>query len=116
VQVTEAGPASLTLILAPTLDTSGSGGVRIGVSLDDGPVQTLVAALEATGGAQDTPGKQRWAKAVCDNEVRLSADMGQLAPGKHVIKVWRLDDNAVLQKLILATVAVPDSYLGPVPV
>ena len=42
--------ATIRLRLAPTLDTVGSGGVRIGVSVDDGPVQAQVYALEATGG------------------------------------------------------------------
>jgi hypothetical protein len=25
-----------------------------------------------------------------------------MGPGKHVIKVWRLDDNVVLQKLVVS--------------
>jgi hypothetical protein len=85
------------------------------VSLDDSPVRTLTAELEATGGAQDTPRKRAWAEAVCDNAVRLSADMGHITAGRHVVKVWRLDDNAVLQKLVLSTAPVPSSYLGPAP-
>jgi hypothetical protein len=113
INVTEAGPAVVTLILAPTLNTSGSEPVRIGVSVDDGPVQVLAMNLEATGGAQDTPAKQRWAQAVRDNAVRLSAEMGPLESGRHVLKVWRLDDNVVLQRLVLATVPVPETYLGP---
>jgi hypothetical protein len=115
VSVETAGPATLTLYLAPTLDTDGGDGVRIGVSLDDGPVRTLTVALEPTGGGTDAPAKRRWAEAVCDNAVRLTADMGQIAAGKHVIKIWRLDDNVVLEKLVLSTVPVAPSYLGPPP-
>jgi hypothetical protein len=114
-RVATPGPATLTVYLAPALDTIGGDGVRIGVSLDDGPVRTLTAELEATGGAQDTPPKRAWAEAVCDNAVRLSADMGHVTVGRHVIKVWRLDDNAVLQKLVLSTAPAPSSYLGPAP-
>lgn len=116
VTVEKGGPAQVTLFLAPTLDTSGGSGVRIGVSLDGGAVQVLQARLEATGGPEDTPGKERWAQAVRDNAVRLSADLGTVAPGRHVVRVWRIDDNVVLQKLVLSTVPVPPSYLGPVPV
>lgn len=112
-EVDQPGPATLTLLLAPTLDTLGKGGLRVGVSIDDNPVQTLTARLEATGGAQDTPGKQAWAEAVRNNAVRLSAEMGDLNAGRHVVKIWRLDDNVVLQKVVLATVPVPPSYLGP---
>ncbi|MEO6381871.1 MAG: glycosyl hydrolase 115 family protein [Nitrobacter sp.] len=107
VTVARAGPGMLTLHLAPTLDTIGKTGVRIGVSLGDGPIQVLQAQLEATGGAQDTPDKKRWAQAVCDNVVRLSADLGPVAAGRHTIRIWRIDDNVVLQKLMLSTEALP---------
>ncbi len=108
------GAATLTLFLTPTLDTLGHGGLRIGVSVDDRPLQPLTVRLEATGGTQDTPGKQAWADAVRDNIVRLSAELGPLTAGRHVVKIWRLDDNVVLQKVVLATVPLPPSYLGPV--
>ena len=115
VAVDKAGDGQVSLYMIPTLDTVGGGGVRIGVSVDDGPVQVLTSSLEATGGAQDTPGKKRWADAVCDNAVVLTAGLGMIRVGRHTIKVWRLDDNAVLQKLVLSTVPVPPSYLGPEP-
>jgi hypothetical protein len=104
VTVRQAGPATLTLHLAPTLDTAGHAGNRIGVSLDDGPVQVLQAALDVAAGGPATPNKQRWTDAVSDNLVRLSATMGPVTAGRHTIKVWRLDDNMVLQTLVLSTV------------
>ena len=113
VTVEKAGPATVALYLAPTLDTFGHGGVRVGVSLDDGAVQTLQAGLTATGGAQDTPEKRSWAEAVRDNVLRLSADFGVVGTGRHTIKIWRIDDNVVIEKLALATVPAPSLYLGP---
>jgi hypothetical protein len=115
VTVQKPGPATLTLYLAPTLDTFGHEGSRIGVSLDGGPVQVLHAVLEPTGGDSDNAGKARWAAAVSDNVVQLSADMGSIGAGRHIVKIWRLDDNIVLQKFVLGTVPVPQSYLGPRP-
>lgn len=109
----KAGPATVTLYLVPTLSTLRGGSARIGVSLGDGAIQVLQAVLEPTGGEHDSPGKQRWADAVSDNVVRLSADLGAIGAGRHTSKIWRLDDNVVLQKLVLSTVAVPPSYLGP---
>ena len=108
-----AGPAQLTLYLAPSLDTSGGTGVRVAVALDGGPARIVQARLEATGGAQDTPAKQAWATAVRDNAVRLTVDLGALTAGRHTIRISRIDDNVVLQRLVLATVPVPPSYLGP---
>ncbi|MEN3748198.1 glycosyl hydrolase 115 family protein [Sphingomonas sp. HF-S3] len=114
VTIRKAGPALLTLYLAPTLDTIGKAPPRIGVSLDGERVQPLAIDLEPTGGAQDNPGKKRWAKAVCDNVVQLACDLGQVTAGRHTIRIWRLDDNVVLQKLVLSTQGPPTGYLGPV--
>jgi hypothetical protein len=110
-----AGPATVTLYLAPTLDTIGHGGVRIGLSVDNEPVRLLEAKLAPTGGAQDTPGKKAWADAVCDNVVRLTTRIDGLRAGRHVIKVWRVDDNIVLQKVAVSAGDPPTSYLGPTP-
>jgi hypothetical protein len=115
VTIDKAGPATLILYLAPTLDTEGGNGIRIGVSIDDAPPWTLQADLRPTGGTEDMPAQKRWTQAVCDNAVQLSADMGSLAAGKHVVKIWRLDDNVVLEKLVLSTTAVTPSYLGASP-
>jgi hypothetical protein len=112
VTIEKPGPATIALYLAPTLDTFGRGGSRIGLSLDDGAVQVLQAKLVATGGAQDTPEKKNWADAVRDNVIKLSADFGAVSAGRHVIKVWRIDDNMVVEKLVLSTVPVPPLYLG----
>jgi glycosyl hydrolase family 115 (putative glucuronidase)/glycosyl hydrolase family 115 len=113
ITVREPGPATLTLYLVPTLDTLGQDGGRIGVSLDDGPVEVLQAQLEPTAGPPATPGQARWAEAVRDNAVRVSALLGHAAPGRHTVKLWRIDDNVVVHKLVLSTVDLPPSYLGP---
>ena len=113
VTLATSGDATLTLMLAPTLNTGGGEGLRIGVSIDDGAVQVLTAALEPTGNDPATPGQQAWATAVTDDVVRLTARLGSIAPGPHRIRVWRIDDNVVLEKLVLATAAVPASDLGP---
>jgi hypothetical protein len=55
VSVAKAGPLRIGLRLAPTLDTTGGQGMRIGVSLDDGPVQVVTANLVPTAGGAATP-------------------------------------------------------------
>ena len=76
-------------------------------------MRVLSAGLQPTGGETDNPAKARWAEAVRDNVMRLSADLGSVATGRHVLKIWRIDDNMILQKLVLATVPMPQTYLGP---
>ena len=115
VVVTMPGTATLGLFLAPTLDTSNRGPLRLAVSIDDGPVTTLCSDLHPTSGAQNTSAEKAWATAVQNNAVFLSAQMGAVVTGRHTIKVFRIDDNLVLEKLVLSTVPVPVSYLGPAP-
>jgi hypothetical protein len=101
VSVARAGPAKVRLRLAPTLDTTGGQGIRIGVSLDDGPVQVVTASLVPTAGAASTPEQVAWVAAVKDHVHTVEAAFQDVAAGAHVVKVWRLDDNAVLEQLIV---------------
>ncbi len=96
---------TLSLYLAPTLDTQGKGGLRIAVSIDDRPVQTLSFDLKP-----DTP---KWNEAVKDNILILKAPFKGLKAGNHTIKVFRIDGNVVLERLVLDTGGLKPSYLGP---
>jgi hypothetical protein len=109
----KAGDLSLQLYLAPTLDTTGRGTLRLGVSIDDRPMLTLVDRLEPAAGGIVFEDQQDWTEAVKDNARVLHADFADIPAGRHVIKVWRLDDDVVLQKLVATTGSIPLSYLGP---
>ncbi|WP_140986791.1 glycosyl hydrolase 115 family protein [Asticcacaulis tiandongensis] len=95
----------LHVYLVPTLDTRGQGGLRFGVSIDDGPVQILSFDL--------IPDKPDWEKAVSDNAHVIKVPFKGLRAGDHTIKIWRIDANVVIQKLVLDTGGLKPSYLGP---
>ena len=76
-------------------------------------MQTLTDRLLPAPGEDASQAAQDWRRAVEDNARVLQATFANVEPGKHVIKVWRLDDNVVLQKLVASTVLVAPSYLGP---
>jgi len=88
-----AGEARVRLTMVPTIDTRAAGGVRIGVSVDDGPVRTLVMDLK--------PDAPDWTRAVTDNAAVVETRVGRLAAGRHTVKLWRIDDNAVVQRVAL---------------
>lgn len=94
-----AGTAHVGLHLSPTLDTTGGNGIRIGVSLDDGPMQIVTSDLEPTPGAVNSPQQAAWVEAVKNNGHQLEARFPGMTAGRHTLKVWRLDDNAVLERL-----------------
>ena len=113
VTISQPGELGVQLYVVPTLDTTGSGGIRTGVSIDDGQVQVLTDRLTPAANGTSTQAQRDWNQAVEDNARILQASFPGVTAGKHVIKVWRLDDNAVLQKLVLSPGPVPPSYLGP---
>jgi hypothetical protein len=110
---TEAGDLTVQLHLAPTLDTTGRGTQRIGVSIDGRPMHTLVDRLLPAPTDVTLEPQRDWTEAVKDNARVLATTFADVPAGPYVIKVWRLDDNMVLQKLVAATASVPLTYLGP---
>jgi hypothetical protein len=115
VTVKHAGDLNLRLILVPTLDVRNQGGLKVGVSLDGGAMQVLrFNPIPAPTGSK-IPEQRLWENVVNSNAVELSASFPGVTAGKHTIKVWRLDDNVVLEKLVAATGPISVSYLGPPP-
>ncbi|GAB3051337.1 glycosyl hydrolase 115 family protein [Stenotrophomonas tumulicola] len=115
VDVGQGGDVTVQLYLVPTLDVSGGNQLRVGVSLDDGPVQVITDSLVPAPTETTLPQQRDWNKAVEDNARIVQARFPGTTAGHHVLKIWRLDDNVVLQKLVVADVPVPASYLGPAP-
>lgn len=107
------GDASAWIYLVPTLDVTGRNTLRLGVSLDDGPVQALTDSLIPAPTDSPLEAQRNWNKAVEDNARVLRADFAGVRAGRHVLKIWRMDDNVVLQKLAFGTGPLPPTYLGP---
>jgi hypothetical protein len=97
-----AGNARVSVLLSPTLNTRDAQPLRLGLSVDDGPVQTLSFNLQPTGEGYDTQGKKDWAASVTANAWPLNAELPALSAGKHTLKLWRLDDNVLVQRVGLA--------------
>jgi hypothetical protein len=95
------GDTTVQLQLLPTLNTSGGRDVRIGVSLDDGATQVLALRLIPSPDPPKIQEQRDWEQAVIENNFVLEAKFPGLAAGKHVIKVWRIDDNALLSRIVV---------------
>jgi len=91
----------VTLALSPTIDTIGSNGINIGVSYDDSPVQILNFNLLPSGGITPREEEKSWIAAVTNNKHSVDAIFENVAKGDHTLKVWRLDDNVILEQLVL---------------
>jgi hypothetical protein len=113
VTLKQAGDVTGQFYMVPAIDTDASGGLRLGVSLDDGPMQALTYNLIPTPGDAKTADQALWIEAMQNNVHVVTAHFPGAAAGKHTLKVWRLTDNIVLQKIVLDTGPIPPSYLGP---
>ena len=113
VEVKQPGDLTVQIYLAPTLDTTGRDTLRFGVSLDDSPVITLIDKLRPSPSVSVYQEERDWEEAVKDNARMLSTVFADVSAGKHTIKIWRLDDNVVVQKIVASTRPIPITYLGP---
>ncbi len=98
------GTARVTVLLSPTLNTRDAQPLRLGLSVDDGPVRELAFNLQPTGEGYDTQPKKDWAASVTANAWPLVTDLPALSAGKHTLKLWRLDDNVLVQRVGVTTV------------
>jgi hypothetical protein len=98
------GEAELVLFFSPTLDYLNKGGLNFAVSVDEKEPQMLNLH-------QDT--KDGWAASVSNNVTRVRTIIHVGKPGAHTLKIWAVETGPVLQKIVLKTGEVEDSYLGP---
>ena len=91
------GVATVTLYSSPTKRIHADYGQRYAVSFDDG------TPTEVSGGSAS----------VVDNVMKMEKPFTLAKAGRHVLKVWMMDPGMVLDKIVIDTGGVVDSYLGP---
>ncbi|HWK04692.1 MAG TPA: glycosyl hydrolase 115 family protein [Puia sp.] len=101
----DTGFVNVQVYCSPTLDFTGSGHLRYGISFDSELPQLIDLATDTT--------RQTWQQSVADN-IRIMASRHRLStPGLHTLKFWRVDPGLVLQKIVVDAGGVQPSYLGP---
>ncbi|MET0322678.1 MAG: glycosyl hydrolase 115 family protein [Duganella sp.] len=105
VYLREAGDVVVHATLAPTQKFQPGPGLRYGVSFDDEPPQLV--NLHADGS------EAAWEKTVSDGATVLASRHRIAAAGRHTLTFWAVDPGVVLQKLVVDTGGLRESYLGP---
>ena len=100
-----AGEVEIRVVLAPTLDFKGQGGLRYAVSIDDGPIQVVNVHADGSEAA--------WERSVADNARVLASRHRVSAPGAHTVKIWMVDPGLVFERVLVVRGQLPPSYLGP---
>jgi hypothetical protein len=103
--LSDSGVINVRTYCSPTLDFTGTGHLRFGISFDDEAPQLINLASDTT--------KHGWEQSVADN-IRIMVSQHSLArPGQHTLKFWMVDPGVVLQKIVVDAGGVKPSYLGP---
>ncbi|MFD1539901.1 hypothetical protein [Nonomuraea guangzhouensis] len=89
---------------------SGSG-LRYAVSIDDQAPKTV--DITTATGANDTTMNKGWEMNTTDAANRTSTTFTVSTPGAHTLRFWMVDPTVVVQKLVVATGDLAESYLGP---
>ena len=95
----------LQLRLAPTLNFVPGRGLRVAVSVDDGPRQ-MIDTLEHNTDLD-------WGIAVSDNCRKVEVPLRISHAGEHTLHIWAVDPALVLERLIIMHGPLKPSYFGP---
>ena len=99
------GAIKVHILVSPTQNFLASAGLRYSVSFDeDEPVIVNINADRSL---------QAWEKSVADNINETVSNFSLKKQGKHVLNFKILDPGIVLQKIIIETSPIGNSYLGP---
>ncbi|MES2445940.1 MAG: glycosyl hydrolase 115 family protein [Bacteroidota bacterium] len=106
IYLSEAGNFTLHTFVSPTIDFTGTDGLKFAVSIDnETPITVNISSNYANEGAWE----QSVANAIKIFKTPFSFDK----PGKHTIKYWIINPGIVLQKLVLDLGGLKPSFLGP---
>lgn len=103
---TRTGASRLRLVVSPTQAFVPGRGLRVAVSLDDEVprIIDLLADLSPTA----------WDRMVGDGVNQVTMPLRINTPGRHVLKIWKVDPGVVLQRFSIDFGAQSATYLGPI--
>jgi hypothetical protein len=104
------GKVEVEATVAPTLNFLPGRGLRYAISFDDEAPQTITI-VPANFKAQN--GNRDWENSVKDNARYVTSTHTIDHPGYHTLKIWMVDPAVVLEKLVVDTGGIRQSYLGP---
>ncbi|PVH98490.1 glycoside hydrolase family 115 protein [Periconia macrospinosa] len=100
---------NLTLILSPTHNISPKIPLAYVAQIDDLPQQRRTFVTDRP--QPDFP--VGWGVAVAQSAWLNTTNWGEVKPGKHTLKIWLVEANVILQKVVLDLGGVRTSHNGP---
>jgi hypothetical protein len=106
---TAAKGLNLTLILSPSLNVNPKKPLAYIAQIDDKPEVRRQYVIDRP--QPDFP--VNWGVAVANNAWYNTTNHGSVAPGKHTLKLWLVESNVILQKVVIDLGGVVYSHNGP---
>jgi hypothetical protein len=106
---TSAKGLNVTLILSPTLNINPKAPLAYVAQIDDLEPQRRQYVIDQP--QPDFP--VGWGAAVAQAAWYNTTRWGAIAPGKHTLKLWLVESNVILQKVVLDLGGVRESHNGP---
>ena len=99
------GTVQVETILAPTLNFVPGRGLRYAIAFDNQPPQIVDLLVHNS--------QTDWETSVKDSVRKSESKHTLTVSGNHTLKIWMVDPGVVLQKIVVNTVGLKPSYLGP---
>lgn len=106
-----AGKVRVLVYIAPTLNIYGTEGLKFALSIDNEPPKII--NVHEGDSIPDWKYPAWWNNAVSQNIRMLSSEHFISKPGEHTLKYWMVDPAIVLQKIVVVSEDLKESYLGP---
>ncbi|MBR4253640.1 MAG: glycosyl hydrolase 115 family protein [Lentisphaeria bacterium] len=103
VYISEPGRYDVTLYTSPTLNFVPGRGLRIAVGMDD----DKPAVIDAYAG------RMNWDALVKDNCRQMRAQLEVATVGIHIFKIYMVDPAVVVEKIVISSGRLPQTYFGP---
>lgn len=100
------GQFDATCFLVPTQPLKAGRGLRYAIGLDDEPPQIV------TVGANAEVSSKEWAQNVLNSNT-IGQNRISVGAGSHVLKIYMIDAGVVLDKIVINTGGLRNSYLAP---
>ena len=107
IDVEKTGDFDASFYLIPTQPLVTGRGLRIAFSIDGGEPQMVVVDNETEVSSR------KWAQNILD-ETTIGSAKVNLTSGRHTLRIIAVDTGVVLDKIVLASGPLPESYFGPV--
>ncbi|MGD0592047.1 MAG: glycosyl hydrolase 115 family protein [Bacteroidota bacterium] len=102
--------AQIIVVTSPLLNFMPGRDIKLAVSFDDEKPQFITNVPDKFKVHWSNPG---WAQTVVNQARHCQTRLKITKSGYHTLKVWMVDPGVVLQKIIINTGGLKQSYLGP---